>query len=53
MRLKLKDERKLQRELKKERNRWRESIEKECDNKRLFTRIISKVNYEIKKWRKF
>ena len=52
MRLKLKDERKLQRELKKERNRLRENIESECSG-RLFKKIISKVNCEVRKLRKF
>ena len=53
MRLKLRDERRLQRELKKERNRSREELEKSCGSKRLFTKILSKVNFEAQKWRKF
>ena len=48
MGLKLKDEKKLQRELKREKERRRKDLEKGCDSKRLFTRIISKVNSEAK-----
>lgn len=51
MGLKLKDEKKLQRELKREKERRRKDLEKGCDSKRLFTRIISKVNSEAKVWR--
>ena len=51
MGLKLKDEKKLQRELKREKERRRKDLEKGCHRKRLFTRIISKVNSEAKVWR--
>ena len=51
MRLKLKDERKNQRELKRIKNSERESLEKEV-SKSEFKRIMSILNGESVKWRK-
>ena len=51
MRLKLKDERKNQRELKKKRNLERESLEREMGRTE-FKRTMSKINGEAMRWRK-
>ena len=52
MKLKLKDERRHQRELKERRNKRRKELEREIDSPRKFKKIASQLNVEAAKWRK-
>ena len=51
MRMKLKDERKHQRELRSRRDRARDVLEHDSDSKRQFKNIIQMINNEAEKWR--
>ena len=52
MELKLKDERRFQREIKKRRDRDKRELERQMDSKNSFKVIISQINGEAVKWRK-
>ena len=52
MELKLKDERRFQRELKDRREKARKDLERKEESKAEFKRIITKINGEAKRWRK-
>ena len=52
MEMKLKDERRYQRELKEKRKEARGKLEEELGSKSAFNKVISVINSEAKKWRK-
>ena len=52
MKIKLKDERRYQRETRQERKCCRDKLEKEVNISKKFKEIVSKVNNEAKHWRK-
>ena len=53
MSLKLKDERRFQREIKDKRAKARKELEEKVNSKAEFKTIIAKINGEAKRWRKY